>query len=157
MEQPNYDSESNGSDYYIGDETEEFEYLIDQHDQEENAEDDAEISSLLSLPEDHTSLSIDILHPEELPDLDIDSPTLDETIDTTYKDDPFYNNKRNNTQTPSYSPLHPPNDNEMLKSDCIEPDSCSYLASPGFHLPLMNDISIDVGDFDDDYDDMLCD
>lgn len=160
VEQPDYNSESHGSDYYIGDETEEFEYLLGQHDQEKNAEDEeAELSSLLSLPDDHSDLAIDMFQPEEPPDLDIDQPTLDETIDTTYKDDPFYNsNNNNNTQTPTYplSPLHPPSDNEMLKSDCIETDS--YLDGPVFHFPPMNGISIDMGEFlDYDYDDMLCD
>lgn len=136
-------TDSNDSDYYLGTDIEELEFESLEESQERNTKDDEE--SILSITEDYTNLSIDMLGStiDESENMDFDEPNL-EDIRCVDQHAGFY------VPAPAagnYSNQVVQSDSEMLTSDCIEENMSSPPTAASTH---MNKIAAE------DFDDMLC-
>lgn len=112
------DTDSNDSDYYLGTDIDEPEFESLEESQERNTKDEEE--SILSITEDYTNLSIDMLGStiDENEKMDFDEPKL-EDIQRVDQHAGFY------VPPPAfrgYSNQVVQSDSEMLTSDCVEED-----------------------------------
>lgn len=139
------DTDSNDSDYYLGTDIGELEFESLEEPQERNTNDEEE--SILSIKEDYTNLSIDMLGStiDESEKMDFDEPKL-EGIQRIDQHVGFY------VPPPAYSNQGFQSDSEMLTSDCIEEDMVLTRQSspPTAASTSLNKIAAE------DFDDMLC-
>lgn len=111
-------TDSNESDYYLGTDMDELEFESLEEPQERNTKDEEE--SILSITEDYTDLSIDMLDSTvENEEMDFDEPKL-EDIKCADQHTGFF------IPPPVFgnysSCMIPQSDSEMLTSDCVEED-----------------------------------
>lgn len=169
-----YDLDDYDSDYYLGTEIdEEFEALEIQ--QQQSTENEFEEEELLSLTEDYTNVSTDMLattsasednqigFTKSTDDMYID-PGMDIDINLNMEMDAdrdnFYISPPAALYT-SYKTNVPPSDSEMLTSDGLEDsadpmDPLSQSTAATSVYPGREEIIIDETSFDEESDDMLC-
>lgn len=142
------DTDSNESDYYLGTDIDELEFESLEESQERNTKDEEE--SILSITEDYTNLSIDMLGStvDENEKMDFDEPKLGDIkhVDQYagfYVSPPAFGGYINQVVQ---------NDSEMLTSDCVEEDMdlTRQNSPPTAASTDLNKITAE------DFDDMLC-
>jgi len=143
------DTDSNDSDYYLGTDIDELEFESLEEPQERNTKDEEE--SILSITEDYTNLSIDMLDSkaDENEEMDFDEPKL-EDIKRADQHTRFFIPSPASGNYSSHT--IPQSDSEMLTSDCVE----EYMDLAGQNYPPTIAVSVEPRQITEDFDDMLC-